>query len=197
MQTTCTTRRGGTASSGAVRALCVAALAAAVAASGGCGSRRSAPSESAPSAPVPAPAPAQAQAPGAPPSSATNLDDYKREVALHIHRLAASQVFEGRPPSLLRSVIVASLLVDGSGNLAGVRILRDNGDAETVAAVHESMRRAARLFRARPAGCCAAGALSSPKPGWYAKTPSFNCARLRMPGSSNNESFAPIGIDGA
>ena len=147
MQTTCSTRRGGTASSGAVRALCVAALAAAVAASGGCGSRRSAPSESAPSAPVQAPAPAPAQAPGAPPSSATNLDDYKREVALHIHRLAASQVFEGRPPSLLRSVIVASLLVDGSGNLAGVRILRDNGDAETVAAVRESMRRAAPFPR--------------------------------------------------
>ena len=140
MQTTCSTRRGGTAISTAVRAIGVAALAAVVAVSGGCGSRRSSPAESAPSAPVPAPAPVQA--PGAPASSASNLDDYKREVALHIHRLASSQVFEGRPPNLLRSVIVASLLVDGSGNLAGVRILRDNGDAETVAAVHESMRRA-------------------------------------------------------
>ena len=68
-------------------------------------------------------------------------------MALHIHRLASSQVYEGRPPALLRSVIVASLLVDGSGNLAGVRILRDNGDAETVAAVHESMRRAAPFPR--------------------------------------------------
>ena len=146
MQTTCSTRRGCIAISAAVRAICVAALAAAVAVSGGCGSRRSAPpAESAPSAPAPAPTPAQA--PGAPASSATNLDDYKREVALHIHRLASSQVFEGRPPNLLRSVIVASLLVDGSGNLAGVRILRDNGDAETVAAVHESMRRAAPFPR--------------------------------------------------
>ena len=145
MQTTGSTRRGGTAIRAAVRAICVAALAAAVALSGGCGSRRSAPAESAPSAPAPAPTPAQA--PGAPASSATNLDAYKREVALHIHRLAASQVFEGSPPNLLRSVIVASLLVDGSGNLAGVRILRDNGDAETVAAVHESMRRAAPFPR--------------------------------------------------
>ena len=138
MQTTGSTRRGGTAIGAAVRAICVAALVAAVAVSGGCGSRRSSPAESAPSAPAPVLNPA----PGAPPSSANNLDDYKREVALHIHRLAASQVFEGRPPHLLRSVIVASLLVDGTGNLAGVRILRDNGDAETVAAVHESMRRA-------------------------------------------------------
>ena len=147
MQTTCSTRRDGTAVSGAVRALCVAALAAAVAASGGCGSRRSAPAESTPAAPAPAPAATPVSAPGVPASSANNLEDYKREVALHIHRLAASQVFEGRPPSLLRSVIVASLLVDGSGNLAGVRILRDNGDAETVAAVHESLRRAAPFPR--------------------------------------------------
>lgn len=143
MQTTCSTRRGVTAIGGAVRAICVAALATAVAASGGCASRRSAPAESAPAASAPAPAPA----PGASASSATNLDDYKREVALHIHRLASSQVFEGSPPNLLRSVIVASLLVDGSGNLAGVRILRDNGDPETVAAVHESVRRAAPFPR--------------------------------------------------
>ena len=116
---------------------------AAVIVSGGCSSRRGAPPETAPSASGPAPAPA----PGAPVSSANNLDDYKREVALHIHRLASSQVYEGRPPALLRSVIVASLLVDRSGNLAGVRILRDNGDAETVAVVHESMRRAAPFPR--------------------------------------------------
>ena len=143
MQTTCSTRRGGTAIRAAVRAIGVAALAAVVAVGGGCGSRRSAPSESAPAASAPVLTPA----PGAPASTANNLDDYKREVALHIHRLASSQVFEGRPPNLLRSVIVASLLVDGSGNLAGVRILRDNGDAETVAAVHESMRRAAPFPR--------------------------------------------------
>ena len=145
MQSTCSTRRGGTANSGAVLPICVAVLTAAVAVSAGCGSRRSSPVESTPAAPATAPAPASA--PGVPASSANNLEDYKREVALHIHRLAASQVFEGRPPHLLRSVIVASLLVDGSGNLAGVRILRDNGDAETVAAVHESMRRAAPFPR--------------------------------------------------
>ena len=115
----------------------------------GCANRRSAPPE-----PLPAPAasaapsaPAPASAPGAPVSTASNLDDYKREVALHIHRAAASQVYDGKPQALLRSVIVASLLVDGSGNLAGMRILRDNGDAETIAAVRESMRLAAPLPR--------------------------------------------------
>ncbi|MBL8380943.1 MAG: hypothetical protein JNM79_23945 [Burkholderiales bacterium] len=82
-------------------------------------------------------------APPPAPSTASRVDDYKRDFATRVYQTSPAQVFRGRPPPLLRSVIVASVMLDASGNVVDARILRDNGDAETVAATLASIRRGA------------------------------------------------------
>ncbi|MBL8383760.1 MAG: hypothetical protein JNM90_11820 [Burkholderiales bacterium] len=118
----------------------------------GCAQRRAPGPEPAPPAPappsvsVPAPAPAPAATAGAtapPASAATSLNGYKLEVASRIHEASSGNVFSGTPPHLLRSVIVVSMTIDRSGNLADIRVLRDNGDAETVRSTLDSARRGA------------------------------------------------------
>ena len=79
------------------------------------------------------------------------LEAYKAQLARHIAGRATSRTFDGPPPALLRSVVVLSLVVDASGNLAGTRVLRDNGDADTVRIALESAREAAP-FPPLPAG---------------------------------------------
>lgn len=139
----------------------------------GCGSRSSAPEPAAPppapvpvvpapesaSSPIPAPVepatapPPAAVVPSAPlpaPSTANRVDDYKRDFANRVYQTSPAQVFRGRPPPLLRSVIVASVMLDASGNVVDARILRDNGDAETVAATLASIRRGAPYPRPAP-----------------------------------------------
>lgn len=44
---------------------------------------------------------------------------------------------------MLRSIVVMSITVDGSGNLAAARVVRDNGDDELTRAALDSARRAA------------------------------------------------------
>lgn len=103
----------------------------------------------APSGPARAPsAPAPRPSPGTPPpasttpaaSSARNLDDYKREIALRIQQRNAQWVHDERPQALLRAVIVARLKVDVAGN-AQVEILR-SPDAELTQRVIQSVRNA-------------------------------------------------------
>jgi periplasmic protein TonB len=120
------------------RAVTVLAMAAFIAS--GCASRR-APQQSEPAPPVTPSAPASA--PATANSSATTVDHYKRELAARIYQTSAAQVFEGSPPNLLRSVIVLSVTLDSSGNVADLRTMRDNGDSETVRAAHDSVRRGA------------------------------------------------------
>lgn len=112
----------------------------------GCAQRRSAPPPEA--APTPAPA-APAPTPAAPTpapavtSGARSVDEYKRDFANRVYQTSAAQVFAGTPPHLLRSVIVLSVALDSSGNVSGARVLRDNGDQETVRAALDSVRRGA------------------------------------------------------
>lgn len=102
-----------------------------------------APAPSAPAAPaVPAPATAPAPAPSAS-SGARSVEEYKRDFANHLHQTSAEQIFAGAPPNLLRSVIVMSVALDTSGNVVSARVLRDNGDADTVRSAVDSVRRGA------------------------------------------------------
>lgn len=105
-----------------------------------------APAPSAPSAPaapaLPAPASAPAPATGAN-SGARSVEEYKRDFANHLHQTSAEQIFTGAPPHLLRSVIVMSVALDTSGNVVNARVLRDNGDPETVRSAVDSVRRGA------------------------------------------------------
>ena len=116
----------------------------------GCAQRRPAPQpapEPAPAPTAPAPAPASASVPAPAPatgaSSAATVDEYKRDFASRLQRVSSSQVFTGAPPNLLRSVIVLSVALDAAGNVVDARVLRDNGDRETVQSALDSVRRAA------------------------------------------------------
>ena len=109
-----------------------------------------APAPSAPAAPaVPAPATAPAPAPSAN-SGARSVEEYKRDFAKHLHHTSAELIFAGAPPNLLRSVIVMSVALDTSGNVVSARVLRDNGDAETVRSAVDSVRRGAPYPRPAP-----------------------------------------------
>jgi len=95
-------------------------------------------------APAPAPRPDVVPAPPAPPNSqASTLEGYKREVADRIYLTAAERIFPGTPPNLLRSVVVLSVVIDAGGQVVGVRVFRDNGDAETTRIAVESARQGA------------------------------------------------------
>ena len=116
----------------------------------GCAQRRSAPPPEAAPAPAPAaPAPAPASAPAAATpvpavtSGARSVDEYKRDFANRVYQTSVAQVFSGTPPHLLRSIIVMSVALDSSGNVSDARVLRDNGDQETVRAALDSVRRGA------------------------------------------------------
>jgi len=105
-----------------------------------------APAPAAPAAPavpaLPAPVTAPAPATGAN-SGARSVEEYKRDFAKHLHQTSAEQIFTGAPPHLLRSVIVMSVALDTSGNVVNARVLRDNGDPETVRNAVDSVRRGA------------------------------------------------------
>ncbi len=112
----------------------------------GCTQRRPAPPPEAAPAPVPAPAAPVPAAPTPAPaatSGARNVDEYKRDFANRVYQTSAAQVFSGTPPHLLRSVIVMSVALDASGNVSDARVLRDNGDQETVRSALDSVRRGA------------------------------------------------------
>lgn len=111
----------------------------------GCATRTETPPAPAPEAPA-APPPAQAATPTPLPaviSPALTLDEYKRELALHIGRKSAHRMYEGRPQALLRSVIVMRYVVDARGHLVRSEIMRSNRDAETEATAINALRSAA------------------------------------------------------
>jgi protein TonB len=83
----------------------------------------------------------------APASTANNLGSYKIEVAKRVYEANAERVFTGKPPPLLRSIVVLSVVVDERGEIIGTRIFRDNGDLETRAAALASLKRAMPLPR--------------------------------------------------
>jgi protein TonB len=131
-----------------------ALLAACVVLASGCAQRHRAPGPEPMPPPVPA-APSTPQAAAVAPASAGasragSVDAYKRELADLIHQVAAAQVYAGAPPPALRSVVVMSLSVDASGNLAEVKVVRDNGDDEATRAALASARGAAPFPRPAP-----------------------------------------------
>lgn len=81
------------------------------------------------------------------PSTANNLAGYKAEVAKRVYEANAEHVFTGKPPPLLRSIVVLNVIVNERGEIVGTRIFRDNGDAETRAAALASLKRAMPLPR--------------------------------------------------
>ena len=88
--------------------------------------------------------PPAAEVPAAP-STASNLAGYKIDVARRVYEANAEQVFTGKPPPLLRSIVVLSVVVNERGDIIGTRIFRDNGDLETRAAALASLKRAMPL----------------------------------------------------
>jgi protein TonB len=136
------------------------AVGAAVIVIGGCGSAPTGPTQ--PAAPVVstpptvvAPAPsAVAPSPAAGPRLAPRdpaLEQWKRQVAEHIHAANAKQLFEGRPHHLLQGVIVADLTVDRNGRVTRSKIVRSPGIARLNNAVLASVKTAAPLPAPPPA----------------------------------------------
>jgi protein TonB len=102
----------------------------------------------APDAPAPANAPpaADASSPAkAMSSTARNVSGYKTDVANRLYEVNSEQVFTGKPPPLLRSIVVLSVVVDENGRLVSSRVFRDNGDEEARAMALASLRKAAPL----------------------------------------------------
>lgn len=68
-------------------------------------------------APAPAPAPRVEQGPAArpAPSRALSLDAYKREVAARLLEMNSATTFQGRPPEILRAVVVVDVTINANG----------------------------------------------------------------------------------
>ena len=90
-------------------------------------------------------APAATSAPAA--SRAFNVAGYKTDVANRVYEANSEQVFSGKPPPLLRSIVVVSVVVDENGKLISSRVFRDNGDAEARSMALASLQRASPLPR--------------------------------------------------
>ena len=107
------------------------------------------PPENPPAAPAAsAPRPAPTPAPSAPQASVSrNLDDYKREIATHIHAHSPQWIHDQRPQALLRAVVVARIKVDGAGR-AQAEVVRSR-DADMSQRMLQSVR-AASPFPAPP-----------------------------------------------
>lgn len=78
-------------------------------------------------------------------STARNVSGYKTDVANRLYEVNSEQVFTGKPPPLLRSIVVLSVVVDENGRLVSSRVFRDNGDAEARAMALASLQKAAPL----------------------------------------------------
>jgi protein TonB len=96
--------------------------------------------------PEPAPSPAPLAQPKPPAvSSATSLNVYKAEVANQVYQANAANIFSGRLPPLLRSIVVVNVVIDAGGRLVSASVYRDNGDRETRDIALASLARAGPL----------------------------------------------------
>lgn len=82
-------------------------------------------------------------------SSATNLEDYRLELARHMTRLHADQISVGRPQNMLRAVIVVKFSVTPDGALRQAEILRSNHDPEAERLALNCLRSSAPFPRPR------------------------------------------------
>jgi protein TonB len=83
-------------------------------------------------------------------STASTLEGYKRDLAQRISQTNSSNVYEGRPQALLRSVIVLKYVVDSRGNLVRSEILRSNRDNQTESIALASLRSTAPFPKPMP-----------------------------------------------
>jgi periplasmic protein TonB len=77
-------------------------------------------------------------------NSAT-LDQYREAVARRIVERNPSYVLHGTPQAMLRSLVVVSFTVDGSGRVLTSSVYRTNGDDETESTALATLRRASPL----------------------------------------------------
>jgi len=84
-------------------------------------------------------------------SSASSLSGYKTDVANRLYQVNGDHIFTGKPPPLLRSIVVVSVVVDEGGNLVSSKIFRDNGDVEARGMALASLQRGMPLPRPTPA----------------------------------------------
>lgn len=142
--------------------LLIAAASAVIVLAAGCGSSPPAPTTApAPgaSAATPAgasvtPSAAVGSSTGAGPRLAARdpaLEQWKRQVAEHIHSANSRQLFEGRPHHLLQGVIVADVTVDRSGKVTRSKIVRSPGISRLDNAVLASLKTASPLPAPPPA----------------------------------------------
>ncbi|MDT8991089.1 hypothetical protein RQP54_09455 [Curvibacter sp. APW13] len=113
-----------------------------------------------PPAPVPTPRPAPAPlppqpAPLPPPepapqriSVATNIQDYRKDVATHLYSLHRDEIYAGKLPPLLYAVGVLQTDIDKRGYVTGVRWMRAPSHAPEVMAQIEAKVRAAAPYPA-------------------------------------------------
>ena len=75
-------------------------------------------------------------------SSSRSIDGYKRDAARQIYVHSPSQLFDGAPPPLLKSVVVLSIRADAKGVPTRVTVMRSNGfrdlEQRAVKSVHEA-----------------------------------------------------------
>jgi len=84
--------------------------------------------------------------PAVPGSTAiATTEGYKREVACRIHARNGSQLYEGAPPPVLRSIVVLSVRIDAAGRPVRIGVLRSNGIRMLERRAIQSVRSAAPL----------------------------------------------------
>ena len=75
-------------------------------------------------------------------SNSRSTDGYKRDVARRVYFRNASQLFDGAPPPVLKSIVVLSIRVDAKGAPVRVAVMRSNGYREleqrAIRSVHEA-----------------------------------------------------------
>jgi protein TonB len=84
-------------------------------------------------------------------STATSVDEYKRELGLRIQQVNSTKVYVVPPQALLRSVIVMRFVIDADGGLVRSEIIRTNHDRQTEATAVASLRNTAPFPKPPPA----------------------------------------------
>ena len=84
-------------------------------------------------------------------STATTVDEYKRERGKRIQEVNSTKVYVGRPQALLRAVIVVDFVVDSQGGLVRSEFMRSNHDTVAEATAMATLRNTAPFPKPPPA----------------------------------------------